>query len=258
MSLEEIVRVLYIHTVYNEIDIIPHKMRWCDEQGFETYTFDNYSTDGTWEYLNEHGYPCARIDTDGAFDVMANCTAMKFKVHELKPDWVFYSGADLYVATLRCDGKIKNLIEEISRQGFNLIHLPKICIFHYTGTEGKESDPRRTYFYFQVKKARISLLSEYHPSLHIRPDHLLRRNPEVYMDEDTIAYEYKFRVDSKEKKTEALQRRQKAWDRGMSRAFGGHYIEMMRLDQWIWKPEKLLDIRKSPFYKVIQQGVNDE
>lgn len=244
-------RILYIHTVYNEMDIIPHKMRWCDEQGFETFSFDNYSTDGTWEYLNEHGHPCDRIDTDGAFDIVANCRAMTMKVRKLKPDWVLYSGADLYVATLRHGGRIKALIEELDGQGFNLIQQSRIFIFCYTGTESKDSDPRKSYFYYYHNNNRICLIGKYALSLNILPDFIVRQNLKVYVNEDTLAYEYKFRAGSKEKKTEALVRRQRAWDRGMSRAFGGHYLSMIARDQWIWKPKKLLDIRKSPFSKVI-------
>lgn len=249
-------KILYIHTVYNEIDIIPHKIRWCEEQEFETFTLDNYSTDGTWEYLNEHRCACDRIDTDGAFDVVANCRAMAAKVHELKPDWVFYSGADLYVATLRCEGRIKDLVDEVDSQGFNLIRLPKIYIFCYTGSEDKDSDPRKAYFYFYVHNAKIALLSKYDPSLRILTDYVVRDNPRVYLSDDTIAYEYKFRFDSKKRKFEELCRRQKAWDRGMDRAFGTHYLGMFKINKWNWKPESLLDIRKSPFYKVIYESVD--
>jgi hypothetical protein len=49
-----------------------------------------------------------------------------------------------------------------------------------------------------------------------------------------------------------FKRRKKAWDNGLDRNYGVHYLEG-RARNWIWKKDELIDIRTTDYYKYIQK-----
>ena len=44
----------------------------------------------------------------------------------------------------------------------------------------------------------------------------------------------------------------KAWDNGLDRNYGVHYLEGMERD-WIWNKEEMIDLRETPEYKYIKK-----
>ena len=50
-------KIVQISCVYNEMEYLPHQLKYIKSQGLDVYVIDNCSTDGTWEWLQENKTP---------------------------------------------------------------------------------------------------------------------------------------------------------------------------------------------------------
>ena len=83
--------IINIICCYNEINYLPYFIRFYQSQNIDIFVLDNYSNDGTWEWLQKNQISCERFDTDESFDVVKQQNLRIQKYKELNPDWVIPS-----------------------------------------------------------------------------------------------------------------------------------------------------------------------
>jgi hypothetical protein len=232
-------------TVYNEMYFLPYKKKWCDINGLNLYVIDNMSNDGTWEWLKENKVPSHRIDTHGAFDLRALQYEIVKTVHSIKPDWVIYSGADLYHVS---DRKLNIKIKEAQDEGFNMIWLQWFNFFN-TG-EKFNNNYFDTYYYYHPVKHPAILISKYHSSFKLEADKILRKRKNVKKIEGIMVNYGNCKPVSQREDT--LRRRKLAWKRGLLKAWGSHYL-VGHEKGWKWNKHELYDIRQTKQFKYIKQ-----
>ena len=88
--------VVLFQCVYNEKELLPHKVDYCKKQNIDFFVMDNYSDDGTWEWLCENNVPSIRFSTDGMFSLKLNNKAILNEAKHLRPDWIVVAGADMF------------------------------------------------------------------------------------------------------------------------------------------------------------------
>lgn len=181
-NLGEKLRILACLCVYNELDILPYLLRYFGSQGIEVFIFDNFSNDGTWEYLKDNRYNCSRFDTGGKFCLKENIRRKVEKWHSEKPDWCIYSDADEFPLTT--DFKtLSQFIENRSKKGFNVIR-QRIAYFYPTGKENFGlQDPRKIFNYYKMKIPRERIF-KFGPKVGLTPAaHSVCRMGRVVSDE---------------------------------------------------------------------------
>lgn len=238
-------RILNILTAYNEIKFMPYKKRWCELNGLELYVIDNYSTDGTWEWLQKNKIPSHRISTNGAFDLRILHKAMTRQIHEIRPKWVIFNGADLFPVTERplCD-----VVGDAHRKGYTQL-LMRVIMFHNTGENMKGFDPFNTYYYCNVER-EVVMVAAYHPKLRLEGDDIFFPHPKkLSVPGVLINYGHTKSVAERE---ETYKRRVLAWKRGMHRTWGVHYLGAKKRN-WIWDKNALKDVRETEYYKYVQK-----
>ncbi len=229
---------------------MPLKKRWCEVNGLDLYVLDNYSTDGTWEWLKKEGVDSERVDTRGSFDLPLLQKATMRALRRLNPPWVVYIGADTFYVARK---KLSEYIKEVEKKGYNVINFPWNN-FYNTGEVVESFDPVNTYFYYSTFR-RVDFIMKWHPRLEIRADDIFGRPFKKYHAKDLEAFNYG-NVKPAEARLETLRRRQKAWRGGMNRDWGRHYREAKRKD-WIWDKNTLKDIRQDPKYKYVLRLQDD-
>ena len=240
---------LTILTAYNEIDYLPLKKRWCDANGLDLYVLDNYSTDGTWEWLQDNKVNSERVDTRGSFDLPLLQKATMCALRRLNPSWIVYIGADTFYVAPK---KLKDYISEVDKKGFNVISFPWNN-FYNTGETMEVFDPVNTYFYYSTFR-KVDFIMKYHPKLEIRADDIFGR-PFKKFHGDIQAFNYG-NTKPAEARLETLRRRQKAWKGGMKKEWGHHYKEGNKRG-WTWDKKTLTDIRKDLKWKYIKKLKDD-
>jgi len=236
-------KILVSLFVYNEIDYIETFIKYYKSQNCNFCFIDNYSDDGTYEYLKDNGFDVRRVDTNGSFDMIKlQKNLLKF-IHDIKPEWVLYTGADTFILF---DDTIENTIDYVELNGFNQISTEYLKPYN-TG-ETFRLPLQNNYFFMEIKKPKI-FLSKYNEDIHFNMDDIVINNPNVYNTGVLINY-----GDCKpsEYRTMIYNRRSKAWTMGMDRKIGTHYIEGKE-KKWIWDKNKLTDIRKTEYYKYIEK-----
>ncbi len=247
------VRVLAIATVYNEIKYLPLMVRFWQSQGIEVYYIDNYSTDGTWEWLQQHEIPSHQVDTQGAFDLDILQREIEKTLHIVKPDWFIYSSADLFFAF---DGDIRQTLQDLQDKGINQVQLPCLT-FHNTG-EKQKSQFFGTYFYHKNRNKPLTMISRYHPTISLRGDKInIAGSHPVELNGCMINFG---QTKTKAEREETYKRRELAWKGGLNTRYGIHYIEGAKRN-WKWKPSELIDIRyclEYKYYQKIQYSLNSK
>lgn len=246
--------VLSILTIYNEIDYLSLKIKWCKNNNLNLYIIDNMSNDGSWEYLNDNNIPCHQIDTNDEFHLEKLQKEIIKTTHKLKPDWVVYNGADLFFQ-LKENISLYEYIKKVDEWGFNLIQSRWIN-FYNTGEQHKIFNPFQTYYYYKLVKDPISLIYKYDKNIAYFGDLVLLENPTVNkFNGITINMG---NTKPKEQRFETFKRRQLAWENGMKNGHGMHYKEAVKLN-CVWNIQKnnLLDIRKSEYKDYYKRGIVD-
>lgn len=232
-------KILYIIHIYNEIDFLPYKVRWCRQNGLGIHILDNYSTDGSWEYLQKNKISCERVNTDGTFHLAILQKATNNALLRINPHWVVYLGMDTFTITPR------PLRDEIASCKCDMMVGPWLNFFN-TGEE--RGNPFKTYFYYSKIKAPIALIFRYHRKAQIFADEVLYRIPKKVVHLPG-AYVNFGNTKPKEQRIDTLNRRKKAWMRGLNRVWGTHY-PVYNKQGWQWEKRKLKDIRESEYWEL--------
>ena len=228
-------RILAIGTLYNEIKYLPDMVQFWQNQGVEMYYIDNFSSDGTWQWLQEHNIPSHRFSTRGAFDLNKLQREIEKTLHRLQPDWFIYSSADLYFGF---EEPMVTTIKRVALQGKNQIST-HCWNAKYTG-EDREGKLFDTYFHCSKRTAPLTMISKYDPSIKLTGDKIEIRNTNIHFEKGMMI---NF-GDTKPPKSrdETYKRRLKAWGSGLPRFYGVHYPEG-HSKNWLWDKKDLTDLR---------------
>lgn len=240
-------KVLCIMTIYNEIDFLPYKVEWCRKNGLDLYVIDNYSTDYSYSWLKSHNIPCHQIDTNETFDLGILQNEIIKTTDKIKPDWVVYNGADLFIFA---EKPIIDLCIDARRQGKNIIGWLQIDICNTS--EKRNGNIFNTYLWYKKSSRMISFVYKWKPGIKYSGDmvEILNRKS-FYPSGIMINYG---RTKSPERRKELLKRRRLAWGKELHKGWGVHYLEEEAIG-YKWNREELLDIRKSQYWKYLKDYV---
>lgn len=229
-------KILMISHVYNELPLLKLKLEYCQRNHIDLYIIDNMSNDGTKEWIEEHSIMHSFVDTDDTFDLRPLLAEKERVLHELKPDWFIYASADLFFMTE--DGVWKT-IEKSDKEGYNKIRMAHYT-FYYTGETRKSGNPFQQYFYYKLT-GNHPLICKYHPSIKIIPDQIVM--DDVKIKDEGICFEMQAGK-TIESRMETLQRRKKAWEKGMEKGWGTHYLGLEKIN-FTFDKKDCFDIRQN-------------
>lgn len=237
-------RVLVGLFVYNEIDYIKSFIKYYKSQDCEFCFIDNYSDDGTYEYLLEQGFDVKRVDTDDCFDLVKLQKELLKSIHEIKPDWIIIAAADTFIIF---DGTIKEEIFKASQRGYNQIST--IYLKPYNTGEKFRLPLESNYFYIE-ERGRKLFISKYDENINFKVDDFSIKNSKLFKSNgvlinygDCKPAEYRKNI---------YKRRKKAWENGLDKKFGEHY-KSGNEKNWKWDKNKLIDIRKTKYYFFVEK-----
>jgi hypothetical protein len=241
-------RILYITFVYNELPYLPDAINYYKSQGCDIYIIDNYSNDGTYEWLIENDIKCNRFDTDESFDLTLLQKELARVLKVEKPDWVVYGGADLYYVF---DEKISDVIKKVDAEGYNQI---TVRCYGALNTGEKFNTPLyKNYFYGKYYKD-LEMISKYSDDLVMNGDNILIPNVNnIIIDGIMVNYGACKPVEEQKLK---LKRRQKAWDNGLSPRTGKHF-KSGSLVNWKWNKEDYLNFHRCEDSKYFKKLYNE-
>jgi len=205
------------------------------------FVLDNYSTDGTWEFLQDNNISSNRIDTNGSFDLRILQRARTKIVEEQNPDWVIYGDGDEFIMT---DESLRQVIEN-NEKNYRTIAMRNID-FYYTGEERQQRDPREMFFYCRIKNPLIRI-HRTDGFQGYKADSILLRNKKTLTIEGGCIWDFGM-TKPWWKREDTRKRRKKAWSEGMER-LGRHY-EQGKAVHWRWGKKDLQDIRESKYWEV--------
>lgn len=240
-------KYLYITHIWNEIDYLPLKVKWCKRNGLDIYILDNYSDDGSWEWLMENKIPSERIDTGGSFHLGILQKKIDSIIKKIKPEWIIYLGLDSFAMT---DNKLCDEIAKISKKGFNIIQMTWGNMLN-TGESRNKFDPFNTYFYYATIKQKIKLIWKYHSLCKLYADEIIYPKHKKITNLKGIILNYG-NTKSINQRIETLNRRRKAWKKGLTKGWGTYYLTYVKTN-WIWNAAKVPNIKRSIYFKYIQK-----
>jgi len=207
--------ILTVAFAYNEIQLLPSMVAYYRSQGCDLLIVDNYSTDGTYEWLVANGVKTGRVDTDGMFHLEILQKALMEELHKYKPDWIIYTGIDIYMVF---DKTIAETIDEVDKQGYNLISTYSVSV-HNTGEE--RGFPLKNYYFNGCVEGKIRMIAKYEPSLYFRADSIQINKPKIF-ESNGVLINYGNAKPAEEREV-TYQRRKKAWANGLNDGYGSHY-----------------------------------
>lgn len=250
-------RILSCLCAYNEMDILPHLLKYLHSQGIDTFTFDNYSTDGTWEFLKDNHYDCARLNTNGQLNLVQIIKAKMQKWNKEKPDWCIYQDSDEFPLTSEFP-TLREFIENRGETGYNAISQTRVP-FLPTGEENSlKDDPRRIFKYYHhtfrcapnmpVRSERIFQYSP-HIDLATGAGHFVQGLGEKTSKETlkNPIFHYPLRKNPEMKTRQRLER---CPDTELNKHWHIHYVRMIESGKFTWDKNELSDISnpKDPLY----------
>ena len=240
-----------IFPTFNEMQSLPYIIENYKQEGINFFVIDNYSTDGTWEYLQDNNIPSEQINTNGTFNLSLLQRAMERNIKRINPDWAIMTGGDIFIHS---EFPLIEMVKDLDYKGYTLINLNELK-FCYTGEERLDKDPHDVYYYYQFNGIQ--------PRLHSMKDFLgyngdsIRRknnNKNSITASNICSFHYS-NMKSKEQRIETLARRRLAWNSGLTRDWGTHFLKHEKQD-WFWTKEEVEDIRLTPYWNIYQAEQN--
>lgn len=233
--------ILNVICSYNEINYLPYVVSYYLDQGIDVHVIDNYSTDGTWEWLNDNNISCHQLDTNGEFNVNKQQKERKRTYTRKDPDWVIYGDSDEFIVNeLNISLSLKDYIEMVDKEEYEVVSMNKYE-FRNTGEERIKDDPRNVFFYYEPYTSIDRVHKNKGTSLEYHADFVMSNKK--YHSKEFVIYNYGSTKDIEWKK-EILERRKKAWrNKTLPRPFGQH-LEKEEKRNWFWNKKDLKDIRK--------------
>lgn len=252
--------ILACGVVYNEVDILPYLLGYYKSRGVEVFIFDNFSDDGTWEYLQDNKIACERINSDGKFSLVQFIKRMTAKWQEIKPDWCIYLDADEFPLTFQFSS-LKEFIKNRDRQDFNVIKQTRVN-FRPTGLEDfSKGDPREIYRYYFIDfpggkgHPQCERIFKYSDEINLvkKAGHFIRGfDKRVSIESlDNPIFHYSIRENAKEKTLQRFNRRNKD-EETVGLKWNTHYKKFIEKDMWVWNKDELNNMEnpEDALYKI--------
>jgi hypothetical protein len=239
-------KILCITPVWNEIEYIGYKHNWCKNNGIDHYVINNESTDGTREWLVKNKVKFHDLKTDGTFHLDLIHKEILKTAKMLKPQWLIFLGCDMFAQTT------VPLREMITKAKGNLISMQTIRMVN-TGEE--YGNPFYTYYYYQQLSATFPLIVKYNVRIGLGGDAFCHPNPKPVVGSGRFI-DYGM-TKPKQEREGTLERRKKAWKKGLRWNIGKHYLNAKKKD-WTWDKKDCRDIRNTypQLIKKLQEQVN--
>ena len=237
-------KILAVAFAYNERKYLPDFVNYYRNQGCDIFVLDNDSTDGTGQWLAENEVKTSICKTEGTFHLLKLQAGLVQAIKEIKPDWVVYTGIDIIYSL---DLSLYEIIEQADQAGFNMIGVQHYNMYN-TG-EGF-AIPMKDRFFHARKGNKLYMIAKYQEPFGFEADSIQLKGRKIH-NAGGVLINYGNCKPAAER-IDTFQRRKKAWDKGLDRNYGVHYLEGMRRN-WIWTKEEMTDIRQTPDYKYIQK-----
>jgi len=259
----EKLKILACLCVYNEMDILPNLLDHLKSQDIDVFVFDNYSTDGTWEYLKKNGIDYEKLDTGEKLDLGKIIEAKMRKWNEVKPDWCIYQDADEFPLTSEFS-TLRELIEDRDKKGFDVINQLRVTFLPVGEEIFDGKSPRETFHYydknywFSSTNACSDRIFKYKKGIRLSggAHHILfslRRSKEGL---DNVIFHYPYREFAKR---QVEERKSRSLESEVKRGLHKHYFESYPKG-FIWSKEGKGDIRnfEDPLHKFYEKWEIEE
>ncbi len=238
-------KILAAAFAFNEEPYLPAWEKYYRSHGCEMLVMDNYSDDDTFRWCGDHGIHTGTIDTNGSFNLQVLQQELTKEIKRLAPDWVIYTGIDLFQIF---PGGIQREIYLAEQAGCNLIEVDHYEILN-TGETTHLPLPMN-YFYGR-RQGGLKMIGRVEEGFSLLADEIKVNEPKVYKS-DGVLVNYGM-CKPREAREVTYARRQKAWAEGMHKGWGTHYPVAKSMN-WIWEKDNLCDIRTLPeVYSLIKQ-----
>lgn len=229
---------------YNELKYLPSMIDYYRKQDCDFVILDNYSTDGTYEWLVDNGITTGRVNTNDAFWLDVLNRQLSKAVATVKPDWVIYCGIDIRYFF---KGTIREEIQKAEEQRCSII---KTNVFSAYNTGEKFELPLHEHFFQMKNHKQLEMIGKWSPGFKFGADRvILPRVSKTYFS-DGFLINYGM-CKPKEEREVTLERRKKAWALGQHRNHGAHYPLGHQVN-WIWSKNETFDIRETPYYDLMK------
>ena len=227
-------------SVYNEMNFLPLKIRWCRSNNIDLYVCDNMSIDGTWELLQKENIPSHQFSTGDMFSEKLIQKEIRNTLIRLNLEWVLYMGCDMFF-------DIPENYQDYDYVSFYYYS------FKYTGEERSiPFNPFKTHRWAHPCGG-INFLFRWSDGVKFNADEIVI--PGKGLHEHTLALNYGD-IKPIEEREDTKRRKQKAWNHGDPVAWGSHYLDGSAIG-WIWDKERLVDMSTTSHWKTIQQMAKD-
>lgn len=228
-------KILATAFCYNELPYIEEWVKYYRSQGCELFVLDNMSNDGTYEWLVDNDIHCDRVNTNESFHLTKLQTELTKHIHRIKPDWVVYTGIDLFLIT---DNGLKQTIENLDSQGIGKV--PLMC-FGALNTGEKFGLPLHKHFFNASYWKDITLIGKYNETFSLNGDNITNRYEEPQFTSG-IMVNYGACKPAAEQE-EKLKRRKKAWSEGLRAGTGRHFLKG-KAKNWIYSKEGTSNLKE--------------
>jgi hypothetical protein len=236
--------ILVAAFAYNERPYIPYMVEYYRNQGCDLLILDNYSNDGTYEWLVENHVRTGRVDTNESFHLVKLQQALIKQFDILKPDWIVYTGIDLYYYFP--NGIVKE-IEKVQHIGATVISVGHLEA-HNTG-ELFKLPFQSNYHCILTTPRKLKMIAQYQKSFRFSGDGIIIPRAIVY-ESDGFLINYGMCKPKAEREV-TFERRKRAWELGNPRGHGTHY-QIAKDRDWVWTKPEFIDIRTTDYYKIMQ------
>jgi glycosyltransferase involved in cell wall biosynthesis len=163
--------ILAVATAYNEIKYIKHFVNFYRKQNCEVLILDNYSTDGTYEWLLKNNVKTGRVDTGGTFHLGMLQAALVDRINRIRPEWLVYCGIDLFYYF---EGSIEDEIRKAKAKECQIIEVDHLD--GYNTGEPFQMPFQNTYFYVKICKNPLQMIARWHPKFRFAGDRIYLSN----------------------------------------------------------------------------------
>lgn len=247
-------KILNFMCCWNEIEYLPKCVKFYQQHGIDVVVADNYSDDGSWEWLNDNNVDCFQFDTNGMFTVKKQQQLrLDYVKSHSEYDWIIYGDSDEYPATRN------NLLEVFQAAQDNDCNVIRMKSFELHNTGEERHEPTQTYFYYSERYSTRSGIERIHKNVSnfsYQGDFIKLPGKRV-ADVDSGNYLNYGNTKTAEQRERVFQRRKLAWDRGVEpHGHGSHYLKN-RSRGFIWDKNNLKDIRQHADWNFIKSKVVD-
>ncbi len=236
-------KILAVAFAYNEIKYISNMVRYYRDQDCDIFILDNDSIDGTTEWLAANKVKTSICKTGGLFHLLQLQAGLVKAIKKIKPDWIIYTGIDIRYSF---PWTIRKTIEKADKDGFNMIGVQYYNMYN-TG-EPPAYPMSENYFHARNLK-RLYMISKYQEPFGFEADSIQIKGRKIF-EAKGVLINYG-NCKPKEEREHTFRRRKRAWEAGLDRNYGVHYIDGHNRN-WIWPKGELIDIRETEDYKYIK------